>query len=383
MAKSTKARYDCRALIYLEPVALPPRPDDLRAAFLNSGSNSPARRAVEARSDLTVLDDIVDKLLAEGVEVADASSACLAVLTVPTVAARRKVQAESPAAEDLIQSILLATGPEASVLQVVVHLRAVATKPGALSVSAVEVGILDLADRVDEIEAVRAVERWWTDFPMPNNPVPEPFPLQDWACLGDPTHSGIRETPPNWRNVLDAIGGVYGVKPLLVDTAGKLHARPLEDLIDFGFTVAGTKWAADFPPESDTKAIDVEQVGINGETFGAIADAIRSSLLEKALVSVAPPARSRDLERGEFVYHRKVGGSKKFDHFDAGSATACIHGADNFIPWHGPKATKGMARRYDNFTPDMLIHCAKKMQCGMYGVDAARGGLKTTDETST
>jgi hypothetical protein len=35
-----------------------------------------------------------------------------------------------------------------------------------------------------------------------------------------------------------------------------------------------------------------------------------------------------------------------------------------------------MARRYDNFTPAMLIHCEKFPNCGMYGVDAARGGLR-------
>ena len=43
--------------------------------------------------------------------------------------------------------------------------------------------------------------------------------------------------------------------------------------------------------------------------------------------------------------------------------------------WGGDKALKGMRRRYTNFTDAMLIHCKRFPNCGMYGVDARRGGL--------
>jgi hypothetical protein len=80
------------------------------------------------------------------------------------------------------------------------------------------------------------------------------------------------------------------------------------------------------------------------------------------------PEALPELKPGEVVYHRKIADSRKFDHFDAGSAAPCKHGAASFTSWSGDKATKGMQRRYPNFEPSMLMHCKHFPNCGMYSV---------------
>lgn len=379
MAKNDKARAECRALPYLEPVA---RIDcavaDLGAAFLSSGSQAPARAAVEARSDLSFTQHIATAVAAE-CPPETAAGVALTVLTKPSLAVWRDLGGGE---RRIVQSVVLERLPDDFELQVVVDLVARAEKPGAVTVENVECRLVDLKDSEDACRLVEAVERMWGEFPMAAVKVPEPFPLRDWAWLGDPSHAGVLDTPPDWKQQVERAGAVYGVKPLVVESAGQLRAWSVQDRVENAFVLNGAKWAASFPVGDADKDVEVTKLGVYGDTFAAVLGEVREALLREALAANAGTPPSRDLEPGEVVYHRKVGNSRKFDRFDTGSSTPCAHGADQFKGWVGDKAVKGMARRYDNFTSDMLIHCDKYPNCGMYGVDAARGGLRapTDDE---
>ena len=372
MPRNDRARLDCRALPYLQPAAVPAAPADMASAFLTGGAQSPARIAVEARSDLSFVIETVVRLRDAGAR--HPEGAALAVLTHPTVAARRNLP---DGGSLIVQSVVFEREPDDFDLQVTAWLRAKPGKPGSVAIENLQCQPVDLDDHSDRCLLVASVEGWSAEFPLPATfKFPEPLPLRPWAWLGDPSHVGLRDTPAHWRDLVKRTGAVHGVSPLVADTAQRARSWKLEDRIEHAILVRGTKWAADFPPATASKDIEVHQIGVLAGTFQQTLEELRALLLDEALAANAPASSSRDLEPGEIVYHRKVGASSKFDTFDAGSTEPCAHGADAFVGWTGDKAVKGMNRRYDNFTAEMLIHCGKFPNCGMYGVDAARGGVK-------
>ncbi|WP_182525123.1 hypothetical protein [Nocardioides dongkuii] len=383
MSKNDKARFDCRALPYLETIGKPLPHADVGAALLRSGSSSPIRAEIQARSDLSFVEDVVSSLHAQisgNLTEADARSFAFAVLALPTVATQNGSRGE----QQILQSVVVSGHPDDFDAEVTVRLRAVPGAPGTAKLVSADLGHVDAGDAADQCALVAKVEEWWTEFPMPNVLVPSPLPLRDWAWLGDPEHLGILEVPADWRVRVTRLGGVYGVAPLVVESAGQMLTWNVVDRIEHAVVLRGSKAAGELPTDSDVASADssleVTEWGYGGERFDAVLTQVRSHLLAEAVAASQPVPSSRMLEAGEVIYHRKVGNSRKFDRFDAGSTEPCGHGASAFKAWGGDKAIKGMARRYENFTAAMLVHCEKFPNCGMYGVQAARGGLKRTED---
>lgn len=380
MAKNDKARLDCRALPYLEPVARPPSVEDVGAALLSSSSRSPVRALLEARSDLSFIEDVVTTLatsVSADSPVEMARSLAFAVLASPTVAAR---WTPPESAQRVLQSVVVSGHPDDFDAQVSLQLLSVPGKPGTFKVETAAMSYVDLSDVGDQGALVAQVEQWRADYPMPQLIAPQPLPLRDWAWLGDPTHLGILEVPADWKDQVQRLGAAYGVEPILVETAEQMESWNVLERVEHLVVVRGSKAASALPSEGSDGAWEVSEWGYGGETFASMIGQVRGHLLAEAVAANRPPEASRSLEGGEVVYHRKVGKSQKFDRFDAGSSEPCVHGAGAFKGWGGDKAIKGMGRRYYNFTPAMLIHCNRYPNCGMYGVDASRGGVKRIEE---
>lgn len=378
MAKKKTARLACRALDYVVP-AHPPDIASGQAAlqhFLASTAGSPARAAVEGRSDHSFVQLLIDGLVGSGLEPTVACAASAAVLANPTLA----VQKTTDEGVLILQSIVLARPDEsATETQVVVRLLHRGGKPPLVEFLEADVVPFDVTDDNEVCGLVEAVERWSREFPMPAHVFPNPLPLPEWAWLGDLTWAGLLELPADWREQLKAIGGVYGEPPLVAESAEAASQYKVGERCGFVVAPPAVKWSSDvhIPEES---GCEIESIGSDAVTFADLLQELRSLVYAKAAAAHAPPPPSRDLEDSEVVYHRKIGNSRAFDRFDEGTAKPCKHGAASFVSWGGDKAKKGMARRYDNFTAAMLIHCSKFPNCNVYGVDAGRGGLKTAED---
>lgn len=380
MAKNDKARLDCRALPYLEPVARPPSPDDVGAAMLSSGSRAPVRALLEARSDLSFVDDVVSALATQVSADSPTEAACslaFAALASPSVAVQRSLRESG---KRVLQSVVVSGHPDDFDTQVTLELLTLPGKPRTFQVESAEMAYVDLGDAGDQGALVAQVERWRAEYPMPTLVVPQPLPLRDWAWLGDPAHLGIQHVPADWQEQVKRLGAVHGVEPIVAESVEQMQSWNVLDRVEHVVVVRGSKAASHLPSDADEGALEVSEWGYGGEQFDTLLAQVRSHLLAEAVAANRTPEASRDLEAGEVIYHRKVGNSQKFDRFDAGSAEPCSHGAAAFKGWGGDKALKGMSRRYDNFTPAMLIHCNKFPNCGMYGVDASRGGLKQPED---
>ena len=334
MAGTSKARLDCRAMTYLQPGALPGPPADVRKAFLDSRSDSPARSSVEARSDVEFVDALVGRFVADGLDEDLATSAALQLLTHPTVAARRR---EPDGASTLVQSAVLSLDDGSGHLQVTCCLRSISGKPPSLLLLSADVNYVDAANEGDMLELVRAVEGWAIDFPMPSVSHPDPLPIPIWAWVGDPRNLGLQEIPPDWRERLRATGAIYGRPPLIAETEAQARQYKIAERADFVVTLPMAKWLA--PILQSVTDIETHTLPADLQTFEALLVHVRTVLLGRALAGSRPSPPERPLKSGEVIYHRKVGSSKKFDSFDEGATDPCSHGADGFIPWGGVKSS--------------------------------------------
>lgn len=375
MASKSKVRLDCRALPYLQPTGWPNPSVDPAGELIRMQTRSPVRAVVEAKSDLTFVGDLSRDLESLGLSKPDSRAATMQVLASPTVAARRSLGG----GEELLQSVILDRRNGDAEIQVTVRLKIIPGKPGSARLIDVDADFVDLATTADQLEAVRAVELWRREFPRPNETFPEPFPIPDWAWVGDATQFPLL-APPDWHRLVSLLGEVYGVRALIADSPTRLQALRVDERVDLAFVLRGAKWATSFPSAQRRESIEVVVLSADHSfTFDAALDEARETLLTFATAGTSSKLEVRDLDPGEVVYHRKTGSSRRFDTFDQGSSSPCKHGAASFQPWGGDKATKGMARRYGNFIPDMLIHCNHFPNCGMYGLDASRGGLRPKD----
>lgn len=376
MAGKKKVRLDCRAMPYLQPVSWPDPIVDPTSRFVQAQTRSPIRAAIEAKSDLTFIDDVVRTLQSLGLSEADACSVAWRVLAQPTIAVRRSVNGE----EKILQSVILSRRDSDAETQVTIELATVPGRPGSAHLIDADAALVDLDTIEDRLETVKAVELWRENYPLPNESVPEPLPIPAWAWVGDAAQFPL-QAQAGWERSVSLLGEVYGVGALIADSPGKLKAYGIEKRVELAFVLRSAKWAATFPQEPRRDSIEVVALRADHDfTFEHALQEVRTALLGYATTKVSLGEEPRNLDPGEIVYHRKTGASLKFDHFDQGSLSPCAHGEDSFKPWSGDKAVKGMARRYKNFVKSMLVHCKHHPNCGMYGVDASRGGIRLQDD---
>jgi hypothetical protein len=198
------------------------------------------------------------------------------------------------------------------------------------------------------------------------------------VVLGDPKNLGTTDTPDSWRQDLELLCDAFGFgtafrpEPTFTGTVADrtTHVIRFEPFVgDEPATHDGTKIAFS---KIDARALSYAQL------FHQVAVIIGNLEDEQTKHAFAP----RDLVAGQRIYHRKVGNSRKFDSFDAGSATPCVRKSE-FVVWsNAPKAAKGLKRRYPNFEEAWLRHCKRGMNCGMYAVFVP-AGLKGSDEDDT
>ncbi|TFC22094.1 hypothetical protein E3O55_18935 [Cryobacterium sp. MDB1-18-2] len=237
------------------------------------------------------------------------------------------------------------------------------TPPAIVSV-AVSIDMYDLDEEPETARLVRELLDWCLEFPAPlSERRSRPQPM---AFVGDPRRIGIEEVPDSWRQYLTILAAMF------------MLTAEVKDGPSFDGTLSSkTTLVVKLDPYAGKTLVVPSDTGIvlidaRGRTFMSVVDEISIHLVtrEAALVDIQNATAARDLLPGERVYHRKIGSSRNFDRFNEGSPKPCSHGESSFIPWHGPKATKGLERRYTNFEPGMHKHCSRYPTCGMYAVFA-------------
>lgn len=366
MPKKPSARLSCRAVPFLEPGQLH-APNDLESDVLNSKSTSPVRAAIERGSDLTFISTLTGELTQQGVDAPHAQSIAYALLCEPSV----KVQRAAGSGREVLQAIVL-PDPNSSDdhLAVAVEFHVAPGKAGLLKTTAVTIDPVSLEDPRDRLVLIEQVEHWVDEYPLPSKPTPQ-ADLPPWAFLGDIGHY-MHDAPPGWADQIRRLGGAHGSTPAVITSFDQFESRSISTSSRLLVGLGHAAWVAKVAEGRGER--DLRTVGTRGDSYEQVVADLRESLLEVATANPEMERAPRDLLEGEIVFHRKVGESKKYDKFDDGSPDPCMHGAEKFHRLHAAdKAVKGMALRYKNFTPSMLIHCPKYPGCGMYAVDQNRG----------
>lgn len=335
---------------------------------------TPIRCSLETSSDFSFVAalelSLAEQLVVLGLPGGLASAAIWEVLAEPSVA---MVRADH-GIHRFRQAVVIARDGSASPLEIRVIVDAVisprAQRPGeqrtppAVESAAASIELFDLDDNQEAARLLRELMDWYFEFPAP---LAEKRTRPDQLVfVGDPRRIGVAEVPDSWRQCLSALAAMFSLTAEVKDGPsfdGTLSSTAT--LVAKLDPYAGKSLA--IPSGTETLLVDAR-----GRTFLSIVDEISLRLVETEAASVdaATAAVARDLRPGERVYHRKIGSSQNFDRFNAGSPKPCAHGESGFIPWHGPKATKGLERRYTNFKPSMHKHCNKYPTCGMYAVFA-------------
>jgi hypothetical protein len=182
--------------------------------------------------------------------------------------------------------------------------------------------------------------------------------------LGDPRALGSLNAPESWRNELTELCRAF-------DADVQFHRGPkftgtVSDKVTHVFRFE--PYSGEEPRTSRGEEIQHTKIDARITTYSAIFHQIALQLANIEDETESSAFEPRALEPGEQVFHRKLGGSSKFDRFDEGAGTACSHGAAFVRFHHSDKAIKGFRRRYTNFEDSWMRHCSKYPDCGMYAV---------------
>ncbi|MFY9714173.1 MAG: hypothetical protein WAK00_11925 [Microbacterium sp.] len=184
------------------------------------------------------------------------------------------------------------------------------------------------------------------------------------TLLGDLAILGTAGTADTWRSDLELLAQSFDVKAsfrraptftgTVADSTDHIRFEPFEG-ID--------------PRRHDDTTLPFAAVQARTLTYDQVFHEVALIFADLEEEGDPDPFAQRELTSGERVFHRKVGNGRKFDRFDKGSPSPCVHGT--FIVWtKAPKALKGFHRRYSNFQDSWLRHCSRKMNCGMYAAFA-------------
>lgn len=365
MAKA-KRRLARDALQFIDPRWIPTRSAGVEPAFLDAGDcSSPVRVAVQVKTDVSPLADLVQKLIDGGFDADIAGSAVLELLLHPTIALAKS----EPAGEKLLQAIVISRDPEKqgshiedSELRLCLRVQVIGGRPPIIEVVGFDFDLFDTEEERDGCVLVAEVATWLAEFPVP--PLGGKGPGGQLILLGNPAKAHLTCVPADWSAKLIQVASAFGMSFRAVVS----HSEA-SDFSPQAFIVSTDPNVARVAVGNGTPVAQLTPLTCKGQSFEDLVFEMIDRLIahKSEDADVAPPT-SRALADGECVYHRKVGNSRKFDRFDSGSSSPCTHGSSGFMRVHGPKSTKGMARRYTNFTPDMLFHCGKYPNCGVYAV---------------
>lgn len=349
-----KQKLACRALSLLQTVDEWTAPDDEGAVFAELvNARSPLGNCIHRGTDPSFVSRMVRQLTDQGVIEDHALGLARLVAVHPAVAMVR----QDSGATHMVQSVLVQVDGEDLPLHMTLSASIKNGRPP--QVDEIEVEALYVEDD-DRAALVEQVSRWHMEFPTPIQSPREQGAPFIWGWVGDPISLRCGDLPHAWEGELRALARVLGTTALVADSRAAALAMDLTVRADPVFVLAGT---TGMPNSPSAKLVTVGTVG--GTFRGAKLEAINHLITR---MEENQTTWRRSLRPGEVIYHRKQGNNPHFDNFDEGSHTPCMHGAGSFERWSGDKCVKGMKRRWDNFLPEMLIHC----KCGMYGVDASR-----------
>lgn len=338
----------------------------------NGTSRFPLRVALESKSSFDFLDDVattsLDALVSEGV----AADVMLAQSLAATVAADPALCMTNRAGDGILrilQAVVVNPARDDIPFDVCVALHVEirpqgfegpTRKPPTVLSSSVEVMLFDLEDEAELGRLAETVASWTAKYPAP--PVGNRRNEPTVVLLGDLSACCTDSPPSDWREQLRRLIGSFGRTAMIVGKGGTFSSDIATDTeLVVQFDPYGGR-APNLPPGLSVKDIQPRTLSFTQVKARLAAELTRHPEEAAPLIASLAP--------GQRIFHRKIGNSQKFDTFDEGSPTPCKHGADGFVVFRGPKSVKGFQRRYSNFTPEMLRHCSKYPNCGMYAVFA-------------
>jgi len=336
-------------------------------------SRAPLRASLQKRSGFEFADRIAATLVSDGIDVELAASATADLVATPHLAVSHRLSGAEET--QIVQAVTIKHG---TVGTAVLMLRAQivpgqALAPPEVANVAAEVFLLSTDDRgvitAAEIENVcerleqiqqelglRRIDRRPTDAP------------QSWTVVGNPSHR-LSDTPSNWKTRVESLGTVLAMKSNFAASPADLASKSKQLAEVVVVLEDGNDWE---PLKEQRVGADLPTISIELRGgFDQMITDVRREIVGYVRLAIDPPApQKRELRLGEIVYHRKIQPQpRKYDRFDAGSATGCSH--EGIDPWrNADKAVKGMHRIYSNFEPSMLYHCSRYPNCNVYVVKA-------------
>jgi hypothetical protein len=334
---------------------------------LISRADTPVLGSLTKESDLGFIDDLVESLTDQGISADLAQALVLTCLVSPSLTLLRKsndslevmqaivVQRDDTRADDLAKSdIAISIVGQVGYASIG---RQGSRPKASMQTSSAQVDLVDLDKPGDVISLASEALNWFAAYPASQLSTRDRHSRM--VVLGNPRVGGHIDTPTTWRTDITSIARAFGLL-LMQET----HVEPDFQVPKDSILVALLDPATNIKPNPSVELLTFDPRSSSWQN-------ILSEIVERLVFRPEDEPEStlvRELGSAERVYHRKIGNSRHFDKFDEGSLMPCKHGAKSFVPWSGPKAIKGLARRYSNFEPQMIRHCRRYPNCGVYAV---------------
>ncbi|QFR00005.1 hypothetical protein F9278_31900 [Streptomyces phaeolivaceus] len=326
------------------------------------------RQHLERRSGSGFLNDVLSQLRQGGLSTGTALVCAREVVNSPGVALMRRREDNL---HEFLQASLVRGKDGTDTYFVSLRVATSASKPPEVVEVHTESLPVDIAE--DACDVTEYLEMWWKEFNVREITLPELSKPKNLLWLGDPSVSGYIDVPADWQSQIRTVASVLGMRAQFITRTTQLRARgpQLRDTIDTKIRLRGWQSSQKVAHEKSDEVTELI-VGTPGSSFSNLLTHTRQTLIPIALdMDIHSPHEKRELQPGEIVYHRKVGDSTKYDHFDEGSSKPCRCNK-TFTPFKSaPKASGGMARRYTNFHDKdvQLKHCPRYPNCNMYAVE--------------
>lgn len=354
---------------------LPSSPQDALDAWTSSRrSTVELRAALEMKSDFSFVEDLVSSaetaLAAEGLDPAFARSAVAELLCDPSLALSSSVNGVSDIAHAvLIRSDETSGFPFDVLLSVRVTVLKRHVPDGETAVVPSEVtghavtcfmfemeGGAQLGELMSHyVELVRDIGPKRSKRTFPHTVV----------ILGDLLDLATDGAPQHWKDDLILLADAFDASVTFGKGAKVPDGAPKKLMRLFTLD----PYAGKLPTDAETKE-EIEHVSIDSrnQDYVAVFHQMAAELHSYTPDEDSDPFAPRELLPGQNVYHRKVGNSGGgYDNFNKGSKEPCSHGKGFKRYFNSDQAVKGFERRYTNFEPGWMYHCAHG-GCGVYAV---------------